>query len=218
MQEIDKDSFIEACMAHIPFDGWTEQAMASACADLGLELSSWRQAFPAGVQDAFIHYSTYVDTKMVDGFEIWYRDQPSGVVPTHIQIRQLILLRLEQAQPHREVVRKSLAYLARPDTATLAPQLLYRTVDAMWRAAGDRSTDYNFYTKRATLSAVYSATLLAFLSDESEDLRSTTAFLDRRLKDISRIPKMSAPVRSAANGVFSGLRRMTEMMMAGRQR
>jgi len=222
VSEFDKDSFIQTCLLHIPFDGWTEQALASACAESGLASDAWQHEFPGGVEDVFICYADWADRNMVDAFDRWYEqqtaDEISGSVPVHLQIKQLIMLRLQQAQPYREAVRKSLAYLSRPQTASLAPQLLYRTVDAMWRAAGDHSTDYNFYTKRASLSAVYSSTLLAFLSDDSEELEKTEAFLDRRLKDISRIPKMSAPFRNAASGVFSGLRRTAEMMMARRQR
>ena len=69
----------------------------------------------------------------------------------------------------------------------------------MWRTAGDTSTDYNFYTKRATLSAVYSATLLAFLADNSADMAKTEAFLDRRLADIARIPKLAKPAKGMAD-------------------
>ena len=79
----------------------------------------------------------------------------------------------------------------------------------MWRAAGDASTDFNFYTKRATLSAVYSSTLLAFLSDNSVDMVNTKAFLDRRLRDVARLPKMARPAKGMADmamrfGHFAG--------------
>jgi ubiquinone biosynthesis protein COQ9 len=90
--------------------------------------------------------------------------------------------------------------------------MLYRTVDAIWRAAGDTTTDYNFYTKRATLAAVYSATMLAFLADDTDDLAKTEAFLDRRLKDVSRIPKMAKPVQVFTTGLASVVSRATSMM------
>ena len=38
----------------------------------------------------------------------------------------------------------------------------------MWRIAGDTSTDFNHYTKRMTLGAVYGSTLLVWLDDQSE--------------------------------------------------
>ena len=71
----------------------------------------------------------------------------------------------------------------------------------MWRCAGDTSTDYNFYTKRASLSAVYSATLLAFLADDTDDMSKTEAFLDRRLADIAKIPSMKRPFMAAAQTI-----------------
>ena len=130
-----------------------------------------------------------------------------AAMPIHMKIRSLILIRLGQAAPYKEVVRRTLAVLARPQHTKLASQLLYSTVDEMWRAAGDTSTDYNFYTKRATLSAVYSATLLAFLSDNSADMAKTEAFLDRRLADVARLPKIARPAKAMADMAmrFAGL-------------
>jgi ubiquinone biosynthesis protein COQ9 len=114
-------------------------------------------------------------------------------------------------------VRRTLAALARPNHAKLAAQLLYNTVDEMWRAAGDTSTDYNFYTKRATLSAVYSATLLAFLSDNSADMANTKAFLDRRLKDVSRLSKITRPAKGMAGMAMRAAGRFAGPIMRGRR-
>ena len=116
----------------------------------------------------------------------------------HLKIRALILLRLTQAIPHKEAVRRTLAALATPLHAPMSTALLYQTVDHMWRAAGDDATDASFYTKRATLAAVYSATLLAFLGDDSADMAKTEAFLDRRLADVAKIPKVTAPLKQMA--------------------
>jgi ubiquinone biosynthesis protein COQ9 len=78
----------------------------------------------------------------------------------------------------KESVARGLAML-RCRSTPLALQLLYRTVDAIWYAAGDTSTDFNFYTKRATLAGVYSSTLLYWLNDRSEGSEATWSFLDR---------------------------------------
>ena len=139
----------------------------------------------AGIADVIVAYSAYADKNMITAFHGQGAENIADM-PVHMKIRSLILIRLKQATPYKEVVRQTLAVLARPQHAKLAAQLLYKTVDEMWRAAGDTSTDYNFYTKRATLSAVYSATLLAFLSDNSADMEKTEAFLDRRLADVAK--------------------------------
>ena len=189
---------IEALLNHIPFDGWSTATLDMAAADCGLSEVEMHELFPAGIVDAMAAYGAYADKSMITAFY----GQDAAVIaemPLHMKIRSLIMIRLEQAAPYKEVVRQTLAVLARPQHAKLASQLLYNTVDEMWRAAGDTSTDYNFYTKRATLSAVYSATMLAFLSDNSADMAKTEAFLDRRLAEIARLPKMARPARALAD-------------------
>ena len=207
---------IEAVLSHIPFDGWSETSLKMAAADCGLSEAELAALFPAGIADAIAAYGAYADKMMVTEFEERH-DDDSAPMPVHIKIRTLILIRLEQAAPHKEVVRRTLAVLARPQHAKLAAKMLYDTVDAMWRAAGDTSTDYNFYTKRASLSAVYSATLLAFLSDNSADMAKTEAFLDRRLADIARIPKLTKPARGMADMVGRMAMRFASTVMAGRR-
>jgi ubiquinone biosynthesis protein COQ9 len=101
-----------------------------------------------------------------------------------------------------------ITFMAKPEHAELGSRLLYKTLDRVWRAAGDRSTDFNFYTKRATLGAVYGATMLAFLDDDTPDMQKTRAFLDRRLQDVAKIPKVTKPLRAAANMVGTVASRM----------
>lgn len=192
------NNVIEAILNHIPFDGWSTASLNMAAADCGLSQAEMYSLFPAGITDAIAAYGAYADKNMISAFK--GQDAADiAAMPTHLKIRSLILIRLEQAAPYKEVVRRTFAALARPQHANLAGQLLYRTVDEMWRAAGDTSTDYNFYTKRATLSAIYSATLLAFLSDNSADMKRIEAFLDRRLADLARLPKMARPAKGMVN-------------------
>lgn len=192
------DHVIEATLNHIPFDGWSTVSLEMAATDCGLSEAEMHSLFPSGIADAIAAYGAYADRNMITAFN--NQDAADiAAMPVHIKIRSLILIRLEQAAPYKEVVRRTLAALARPQHAKLAAQILYNTVDAMWREAGDISTDYNFYTKRATLSTVYSATLLAFLSDNSGDMAKTKAFLDRRLADVARLPKVARPAKAMAD-------------------
>ena len=91
-----------------------------------------------------------------------------------------------------EAVRRGLALLALPLNAPLGLKLLYRTVDAIWYAAGDTSADFNFYTKRATLAGVFSSTLFYWLNDRSEGNTATWEFLDRRIDDVMRFEKFKS--------------------------
>ena len=207
---------IEAVMNHIPFDGWSEASLKMAAADCGVSEAELTTLFPAGIADAIAAYGAWADEKMKAAYLDRYEAELS-VMPVHIKIRTLMLIRLEQAAPHKEVVRRTMAVLARPQHAKLAAKLLYDTVDVMWRTAGDTATDYNFYTKRATLSAVYSATLLAFLADNSADMAKTEAFLDRRLADIARIPKLAKPAKGMADMAGRMAMRFASTVMSGRR-
>ena len=117
------------------------------------------------------------------------------------RVRALVALRLRQLRPHREALRRALALLARAGQARAAARIAACTVDTIWHAAGDRATDFSWYTKRASLAAIYGATLLYWLADESEDEAATLAFLDRRLAGlaaIGRLRRRLAPGRRAA--------------------
>src|SRR5436853_5155574 len=115
------------------------------------------------------------------------------------KIRSLVWHRLEIMGPAREAVRRALAILAMPHNIPLALRIGWRSTDLMWRIAGDTSTDFNHYTKRMTLGAVYGSTLLVWLDDRSEDWTETAAFLDRRIDDVMKFEKFKAEWRGSSD-------------------
>jgi len=187
-----RDKIVEAALPHVPFDGWTPRAARRAAADLGLTQADATRAFPYGAADMVAHYSDLADRRMLAELD----RRGIGTMKIRERIATAVRVRLEQAAPHREAVRRALAVLALPSNAILGGKCLYRTVDAMWVAAGDTSTDWNFYSKRSLLAGVYSSTLLCWLDDRSDGLTDTWAFLDRRIADVMRIPKLTGHVRS----------------------
>jgi ubiquinone biosynthesis protein COQ9 len=113
------------------------------------------------------------------------------------RIRTAILTRLEILQPHKQIARQAVLFLARPDSAPLALSLLSHTADLMWRAAGDTATDFNWYTKRAILAGVYAATEIAWFGDDTPDGARTAAFLDGRLENVMQFEKLKGRLRDA---------------------
>jgi len=174
------------------FDGWTKAAIESAAGRHGVDSAQARLAFPktqAGMIDAYIEA---VDRAMAG------RLPPEKLQGMKIRekIRSLIWTRLEIMAPAREAVRRALAILALPQNLPLAMRIGWRTADLMWRLAGDTSTDYNHYTKRITLGAVYASTLLVWLDDESEGWSETAAFLDRRIENVMQFERWKASWRT----------------------
>ena len=182
---------VNAALLHVPFDGWSNVALTSGAADAGVETQMVSALFPRGAIDAVALYSRLADAEMVTAFH----ELPEKPQKIHLAIRALVLLRLEFADRNKEAVRRALTTLALPAHAKISAQLLYETVDEMWRAVGQTDTGFSFYTRRATLAAVYSTTLLAWLADNDGDMAKTMAFLDRRLANVASIPKAVAPLR-----------------------
>ena len=171
---------VAAMLPHVAFDGWGSAALLAGAADAGIDADLARAAFRGGAAEMADAYTALADARMLE------RAGDVSGLKVRERIRTLVATRLEQADGEREAVRRTLAVLALHPA--LAARTLWRTTDTMWRAAGDTATDYNHYTKRAILGAVYSATLLAWL----DDAEGWPAFLDRRIDGIMRFEKAKA--------------------------
>lgn len=181
-----KDALLLALLPNVPFDGWTRAAMRAAAVKAAIDLAELPLLFPAGPRDAAAWFSDWADRQTVAEL----KRRRTGALKIRERIAAGVLTRLDILLPHREAVRRALSLLAAPTNVPLAGKLLYDTVDTIWHAAGDRSTDFNFYTKRGLLAAVYAATTLYWLDDRSDDMQATAAFLDRRLAEVLAIPKL----------------------------
>ena len=96
-------------------------------------------------------------------------------------------------------LRRALLHLGQPNNMILGMKCLYRTVDEIWFVSGDTSTDFNFYSKRGLLAAVYSSTILFWLDDKSDDCKETWSFLNRRIDDVLKIPKMTSKLSNLSS-------------------
>ncbi len=176
------------------FDGWTEAAVNSAAAQLGIDPAQARLAFPKNPAHMVEAWIAGVDAAVVAHFT------PDVIAAMKIRdrIRAMIWYRFEVTAPAREASRKALALLAMPQNVALALRTNWRSSDLMWRLAGDTATDFNHYTKRLTLSAVYTSSLLAWLDDDSDGFADTGAFLDRRLANVMQFEQWKAQWRGDA--------------------
>jgi ubiquinone biosynthesis protein COQ9 len=186
-----RTEIIDAALPHVPFDGWTQTSLQLGAADSGHDKVMALRVFPGGAVEAIEFWSHLADRRMLA--ELERRDLPNMKVRERIATG--VRVRLEQTAAHREAVRRALSLLALPLNAGKGPALLWRTVDAIWYAAGDTATDFNYYTKRGLLAGVYSATVLYWLEDRSEGFANTWSFLDRRIADVMRVPQVLGSIQ-----------------------
>ena len=173
------------------FDGWTQAAVESAADSQGVDRAQARLAVPKDQAGKIDLYIRGVDRAL----EAWFTPERIEGLKIREKIRAIVWKRLEIMAPAREAVRRALSILAMPQNVPTGLKTGWRTADMMWRIAGDTSTDFNHYTKRMTLGAVYGSTLLVWLDDQTEGMAETSAFLDRRIDDVMQFEKLKAQWR-----------------------
>ncbi|MEE9301988.1 MAG: COQ9 family protein [Alphaproteobacteria bacterium] len=211
-----RDRLVEAVVPHIPFDGWGEAALRAAARDIGIDEARARRLFPRLGLDLVTHFSDQADRRM----EALLGENDLQAMRLRDRVALAVRLRLESLNPHREAVRLAFGVMTLPPHGLDGLRCLYRTVDAIWFAIGDRSTDVNFYTKRLLLAGVYLSTVLCWVGDESEGLEETWAFLARRIDDVMRLQKTRGRIERAMGEMpspFMLLRLIVREGRAGRR-
>ncbi|GJL97805.1 MAG: hypothetical protein DHS20C06_16220 [Hyphobacterium sp.] len=182
------DLILDAALPHAAFDGWSDETLALAAADAGLSQDDVLLIAPRGALDLIAHWSARLDQTMLDRLQ--------EVDLKSMKIRERVTFavqsRLDAIGPHGEAALRARARLLLHDAATLGAELVWATSDAIWTGMGDPSTDFNWYSKRATLSAVYATSLAAWLNDRDPDKANAKAFLDRRIENVMEFEKAKA--------------------------
>lgn len=182
---------LEAALPHVPFDGWSAATLRAALADSDTDPALLPVLFARGPLDLALAFHRQGDERMLarlaqtDLSVLRYRDRVAAAVMARLDLID-----------DKELVRRGTTLFALPQNAAEGAKAIWGTSDAIWRALGDRSDDVNWYTKRATLAAVYSATVLFWLGDDSPDHKDTRDFLDRRIGEVMGFEKFKAAVRS----------------------
>ncbi|MDX2112177.1 MAG: COQ9 family protein [Alphaproteobacteria bacterium] len=189
--------FITHALPHVPFDGWSQTTLGKAAQDAGYKKTDSIRVFPNGAIQAVDTYFLLMDSRMLDALAHYHLDS--------MKIRQratlCVRLWLEAQEGHKEALRRAIALQALPIYSSHALASLYHTVDEMWRAIGDNSTDFNFYTKRLLLGAVLSTTTIYWLNDSSAGHQASWEFLSRRIEDVMRIEKAKHQARQWLSSV-----------------
>ncbi len=197
-----QDIIVEAALKHVAFDGWSNSAIIQGAIEVGFPDNMVLRVFPNGMSEVIDHFADWSDRRMVaelksqnlDAMKI--RERIHACVKTRVQINAL----------HKEAIRSLLSYFALPVNTPLATHLTWRSCSVMWYEAGDRSSDWNYYSKRGLLAGVYSTTLLYWMSDEGDgegDFPETWAFLDRRISDVLKTFAIPNQLKSMVSSLSS---------------
>ena len=189
-----KQVILEAALRHAVFDGFSEKTLERAGADAGVDPKQVAELFPDGPSSLVEEFSRWADEEM----ERRLKDGKIDTLSIREKIALAVRLRLAVLTPHKEAARRAAAFLTLPMHAALGAKLLYRSSDSIWRAIGDTSTDFNFYTKRGILGGLLSATMIRWFTDTSENDKDTTDFLNARIENVMQMETLKSKMREAA--------------------
>ncbi len=196
----------------MPFDGWSDRTLAHAVLDAGVDPGLSRLAFPRGGVDLALAFHDRKDAELADRL----RAEDLAGLRFRDRIAHAIALRLEIVAGDREAVRRGVALFALPMHAPDGARAIWRTADTIWTALGDASTDYNWYTKRTTLSAVYSSCLLYWLGDQTPNFAATREFIQRRIDNVMQFEEVKARIAKnpLAAAMLKGPQRLLDRVKA----
>lgn len=184
-----KTRLMQAALAHVPFDGWSEATFRAAARDAGVDEGLARAHCPRGAVDLALAYHRAGDEAMAARL----RAADLGSMRFRDRVAAAVRFRLEAAD--REAVRRGATLFALPIHAADGARAIWGTADRIWTELGDTAEDLNWYTKRATLAGVYAATVLYWLGDDSPDSAATWDFLDRRIAGVMQVETLKARLR-----------------------
>ncbi|MEI9996540.1 MAG: COQ9 family protein [Rhizomicrobium sp.] len=188
-----KAAVLDAALEHAVFDGFTDKTLAVAGKEAGVAKDTLARLFPGGASSLVEAFSQAADAEM----ETSLAAMDLKAMKIRARIAAAVMARITALRPHKEAARRAAAFLTLPPHAALGARLVWNTADAMWRAAGDTATDFNFYTKRGILAGVYAATMMRWFTDQSADESETTAFLAERIENVMTFEKAKAQAKTA---------------------
>lgn len=191
MTEQQHDALLDAILPHVSFDGWSEKSFAAAADEIGLTLEEAQALCPRGAKDLAMCFHRRGDAAMIASLN----EIDLDAMRIRDRVATALKLRMHSMEPHREAVRRASTLFALPSHTADGAKLVWETADHIWTALGDTSRDVNWYTKRATLSAVWASTVLFWLGDDSPRAINTEAFIDRRIDNVMQFEKAKASMR-----------------------
>jgi ubiquinone biosynthesis protein COQ9 len=205
-----KSLLLQAALPHVAFDGWSDASFQAAITDSGLDAGLARALFPRAGLDLAIAYHKAGDAAMSEALAA------QNLTEMRFRDRVALAVRLRLQAADREAVRRGSALFALPQHASEGAGLIWGTADAIWNGLGDTARDFNWYSKRASLSAVYGATVLFWLGDTSDGTEESWAFLDRRIENVMQFEKLKADLQKnpLAKALMKGPLKILERISA----
>ncbi|MCC8417593.1 MAG: COQ9 family protein [Rickettsia endosymbiont of Bryobia graminum] len=176
-----KLQFIEAISDLLVFDEWDNKLLEEAETRCGFAKGYSSIIFPNGLSEIIDFLEDQYDQKMLNLLA-------NQILPDKIRDRIDLALRIRIKDcTHKLVLLRNSCYFTNPINNLHAMKIAWRTCDLIWRYAGDKSMDYNYYTKRSLLFSAYTTSIIYYIQDNSDNNIETDKYITDSLSGIIAI-------------------------------
>lgn len=197
----EQATVLSVSLRHVPRLGWTEAAMIAGAREVGVS-PSIVGSFPRKEAALVEFFMDECLQKLIDTIDSG--EDLKNLVPSE-RIIKLVRIRLEMQAPFISKWPQALSIQAQPLNVPTSFKQRAMLVDEIWHAAGDETSDVDWYVKRTVLGGIYSTTELYMLTDNSPDFRDTWRFLDGRVRDAFDLKKAIQEAKYLAEAVGAGM-------------
>ncbi|KAI5466513.1 COQ9-domain-containing protein [Mariannaea sp. PMI_226] len=177
-------AILAAAYKHIPEHGFSQRALGLGARDAGyLDISA--TVVPEGPFSLIKYHLVSQREALAERNEQLFKEDNTTSVASRVEA-----LTWERLMGNKEVLdrwQEALAIMAQPSNVPASFKELAALSDEIWFLAGDKAVDPSWYTKRASLSMIYSTSELFMTNDRSPDFAETRQFLQRRLGEVKSL-------------------------------
>ena len=181
-----KQRFLNHFISIVQKNSWNIESFNKAQKKLKYSPNLLKVLFPNKLNDLVFYFSDFINKKMITV----YKKKRINKKSLRLQILTLLKIRFSILNEYKSVIKESMVFLCSPSKQLLSSKLIFKTADFMWISINDKSTDYNFYTKRAILGTIYSVVILFWLNDKSNKLDKTYNLLEKLIMNMNFISSL----------------------------
>ena len=194
-----QNKFVTAALALIPAHGISAELLFAVEQKLGLKESYHIFLFPGGLKELVGCIENMLDLKMGN-----LAKKSAMPLKMRDKVQALIKLRLLSVPNSQNIFFQILKFYS--SNVAIGAKHMWSTVDSIWYLCEDTATDFNYYTKRALLFAVYRSTLKQFVRDKSTGYTTTYALLSKNIDRVMKFGGVKKSIFDAMKGFRDKLR------------
>ncbi len=195
----EKLKLLDIFLKNASFNGWNNQTLEKSAQQCGFNKGYLSLLFPNQIKDL----TSFFYNKKNDELISLYKEKSNLITAkTTERIIYLIELKFSLYNPIREAIRSLFSYNILPQNLFSAQKALWNICDLIWFLANDKSTDFNYYTKRGLLAYVYSTTMLFWLDDTSPNFEQTKLFIRKQINKVLKVGKTKSEIVERTKNFF----------------